>query len=203
MKKYDGDSKPYRSYAMPLPMADVRLVYEFKGRDVILENMLLRASWNRRENKPIVKRYMPGLEELLPDHRPEENEDYSNEPAGPDDTLRITTEEVTFLPTLIQMPTPLSVLDELRNKYSKFRIRHEEEYIEKVKKKVEEEKNKQNRVKLMRTPRDRLHDLVKAAAKAEFQRRIHGPNTDAKIGEALWKHLTATKQSQPTEEVHV
>jgi len=184
-------------------MADVRLVHEFKGRDVILENMLLRASWNRRENKPIVKRYMPGLEILLPDHRPEENEDLSNEPAGPDDTLRITTEEVTFSPTLIQMPTPASVLDELRNKYSKFRIRHEQEYIEKRKKKEAKEKNKQNRINLMRTPRDRLSNLVKAAAKAELQRRIHDPNTDAKIGEALWKHLTAAKQSQPTEEVHV
>jgi large subunit ribosomal protein L24 len=203
MKKYDGDPNPYRSYAMPLPMADVRLVCEFKGRDVILENMLLRASWDRRENKPIVKRYMPGLEELLPGHRPEESEDYSNEPAGPDDTLRITTEEVTFLPTLIQMPTPDTVIDELRNKYSKFRIRHEDAYIKKMKKKVEEEQNKQNRVKLMQTPRDRLNNLVKAAAKSEFQRRIHDPNTDAKIGEVLWKHLTTAKQSQPTEEVHV
>jgi large subunit ribosomal protein L24 len=170
---------------------------------VILENMLLRASWDARESKPLVKRYMPGLEQPLPDHRPEENEDYSNEPAGPDDTLRITTEEVTFLPTLIQMPTPAGVLDELRNKYSKFRIRHDDAYIEKVKKKEAHEQNEQNRVQLMRTPQDRLNNLVKAAAKAELQRRIHGPNTDAKIGEALWKHLTTAKQSQPTEGVSV
>src|SRR5215469_7106595 len=203
MKKHDGDPRPYRTNAMPLPMADIRLVYQFKDRDVILENMLLRASWDRRKNKPLVKRYLPGLEESLPDHRPEENEDYSNEPAGPDDTLRITTEEVTFLPTLIQMPTPASVIDELRNKYSKFRIRHEEAYIEKMKKKEVREQNKQNRVKLMWTPRDRLNNLVKAAAEAELQRRIHNSNTDAKIGEVLWKHLTATKQDQPTEKVHV
>src|SRR5262249_48234034 len=143
------------------------------------------------------------LEQPLPDHRPEEKEDYSNEPAGPDDTLRITTEEVTFLPTLIQMPTPASVIDELRNKYSKFRIRHDEEYIEKVKKKEVREQNKQTRVQLMWTPRNRLNNLVKAAADAEFQRRIHDKNSDAKIGEALWKHLTATKQGQPTEKVHV
>ena len=203
MKRHDGDPNPYRTHALPLPMADVRLVYRFEDRDVILENMLLRASWNRRENKPLVKRYMPGLEEPLPDRPPEENEDYSNEPAGPDDTLRITTEEVTFLPTLIQMPTPARVIDELRNKYSKFRIRHDDNYIEKVKKKEAKEQDKQSRVQLMRTPRERLHELVRAAAKAEFQRRIHDPNTDVKIGEALWKHLTAAKQSQPTEEVRV
>jgi large subunit ribosomal protein L24 len=203
MKKHDGDPSPYRTYTMPLPMADVRLIHRYKGREVILENMLLRASWNKRENKPLVKRYMPGLEEPLPDHRPKENEDYSNETAGPDDTLRITSEEVTFLPTLIQMPTPASVLDELRNKYSKFRIRHDDVYVEKMKKKEAEEQNKQSRVQLMQTPRGRLNKFVEAAAKAEFQRRINGPNTDAKIGEALWKHLTSAKQSQPTEEVRV
>jgi large subunit ribosomal protein L24 len=184
-------------------MADVRLVYKFKGRDVILEKMLLRASWNTRENKPLVKRYMPGLEKPLLDHRPKKNEDYSNEPAGPDDTMRITTEEVTFLPTLIQMPTPVSVLDELRNKYSKFRIRHDPEFIQKVKNEEAAEQHKQSQAQSIQTPQERLHDLVRDVAKAEFQRRIDDPNTDAKIGEALWKHLTTTEQSQPTEEVRV
>ena len=203
MKKHDGDPNPYRTFQMALPMADVRLVHKFKGHDVILENMLLRASWNVKEDKPTVKRYMPGLEKPLPDRRLKKKEDYSNEPAGPDDTLRITTEEVTFLPTLIQMPTPASVIDELRNKYSKFRIRHDDEYIEKIQEKDDKEQQKQERVKLMQTPRNQLNNLTKAAADAELQRRIKERSTDAKIGEVLWKHLTSAEQSRPTKEVTV
>ena len=45
------------------------------------------------------------------------------------DTLRIDVEEKSFLPTLLRPPMPASVIDELRNKYGKFRERHDEEWV--------------------------------------------------------------------------
>lgn len=45
------------------------------------------------------------------------------------DTLRIDAEEETWIPTLLRAPMPGTVIDELRNKYSAFRSRHEESYV--------------------------------------------------------------------------
>lgn len=45
------------------------------------------------------------------------------------DTLRIDVEEETWIPTLLRAPMPGTVIDELRNKYSAFRSRHEESYV--------------------------------------------------------------------------
>ena len=45
------------------------------------------------------------------------------------DTPRITTELETWHPSLGMPPFPISVIDELRGKYSRFRTRHTDEYI--------------------------------------------------------------------------
>jgi hypothetical protein len=47
------------------------------------------------------------------------------------DTLRIEVESQTFMPSLEQAPMPMSVIDEIRNKYSRTRTRHDQEYLEK------------------------------------------------------------------------
>ena len=44
------------------------------------------------------------------------------------DTLRFEVEEKTWTPTLLRAPMPDGVIDELRNKYSRFRTRHEPAY---------------------------------------------------------------------------
>ena len=44
------------------------------------------------------------------------------------DTLRFEVEEKTWTPTLLRSPMPDGVIDELRNKYSRFRTRHEPAY---------------------------------------------------------------------------
>lgn len=45
-----------------------------------------------------------------------------------DDTLRVEVEEKTWTPTLLRAPMPGGVIDELRNKYSRFRTRHDAGY---------------------------------------------------------------------------
>ena len=44
------------------------------------------------------------------------------------DTLRFEVEEKTWTPTLLRAPMPDGVIDELRNKYSRLRTRHEPAY---------------------------------------------------------------------------
>lgn len=45
------------------------------------------------------------------------------------DTARTLVEERSFLPTLLRPPMPEGVIDELRNKYGLFRVRHDDEYV--------------------------------------------------------------------------
>ncbi|KAG8527906.1 uncharacterized protein KY384_006822 [Bacidia gigantensis] len=48
------------------------------------------------------------------------------------DTLRVDVEARTWTPSLIRVPFPDGVIDELRGKYSRFRNNHDPEYIQKV-----------------------------------------------------------------------
>lgn len=48
------------------------------------------------------------------------------------DTLRYEVEETTWTPTLLRAPMPGSVIDELRNKYSRLRTRHSAEYEQRL-----------------------------------------------------------------------
>lgn len=45
-----------------------------------------------------------------------------------DDTVRFEVEQKTWTPTLLHAPMPGGVIDELRNKYSRFRTRHDAGY---------------------------------------------------------------------------
>lgn len=45
------------------------------------------------------------------------------------DTLRFEVEAATWTPTLLRAPMPGGVIDELRNKYSKHRTRHDAGYL--------------------------------------------------------------------------
>lgn len=95
------------------------IIRELKPVGITHDRPTRRATWSR---------IVPGLNVRIPwpKARPREVEDY------PVDTLRLDVEERTFVPTLLRPPMPESVIDELRNRYSKFRTRHTPEYIAKV-----------------------------------------------------------------------
>ena len=90
-------------------------------RDVIVDEVKLVE--NRMSKKS--KRIIPGLEVEVPWPKEEEPEHEDTD----SDTLRMTVDERTFEPVLNELPMPASVIDELRGKYSRFRTRHEPEYI--------------------------------------------------------------------------
>lgn len=129
--------------AIEVPIQAIRLVHPLHDpvtattRDVIIREL---APCNINRDKPTGRttwsRVVPGLNIELPWPREwedqQERELTESHPDHECDTLRIEAEKQTFVPTLLSPPMPSQVLDELRNRYSKFRTRHEPEYIAKI-----------------------------------------------------------------------
>lgn len=81
-----------------------------------------RPVWSRL---PRFSRYVSGLDLEIP-WPTEEEPDLKD---GEFDTSRYEVDETSWTPSLENSPFPSSVLDELRNKYSRFRTRHDPEYV--------------------------------------------------------------------------
>ncbi|KAK4496330.1 hypothetical protein PRZ48_012310 [Zasmidium cellare] len=173
--------------ARGVPLEDIKLVYPLPDpktgahRDVIIDRLL---PVNRRWDKNLKEwndgdRVIPGTNMLIP--WPEKADPDYEDHEG--DTLRISVEEQTFRPFLIRPPMPLSVIDELRNKYSRFRTRHDYDYI--VKKEMQEakESDRKDLIKTMRTPLQELADL--RAKQRQEQPKELSPEQLAKIGEVI------------------
>ena len=116
-----------------IPIDAIRLVHPLTDpatgitRDVIIRELRAQAfQMDRVTRRLTFTRVVPGLNVRIPWPRQERPVEYQDEPS---DTLRIDTEQVTFVPTLLRPPAPEAVLDELRNKYSRFRTRHTADYI--------------------------------------------------------------------------
>jgi large subunit ribosomal protein L24 len=107
------------------------------ARDVIIRELTpVGITHDRPTRKVFFSRIVPGLNVRIPwpKQQPRERE------AHPVDTLRLDVEERTFVPTLLRPPMPEAVLDELRNRYSKFRTRHTPEYVATVEAREAEKK---------------------------------------------------------------
>lgn len=182
---------------LPIPISSIRLVHPIKDpssgvtRDVII-NQLVHGGFlhDRVSGKRRWSRIVPGLNVSIPWPKKEEPElkDHSC------DTLRIDVEEKTFVPTLLRPPMPESVIDELRNRYSRFRTRHDPEYIARLE---AEEQAKEDRKKLMesmRTPLQEYHRAQREAKKKKGKPRLTLEMLE-KIGEVMAKNLERTKNA--------
>jgi large subunit ribosomal protein L24 len=120
--------------SMPVPIDDIRHVIALEDpetgeiKDHIIEHAYAgkpyfeRPAWSRL---PRFSRYVSGLDLEIP--WPTEDEPEIKD--GEYDTLRYEADEISWTPSLENPPFPSSVLDELRNKYSRFRTRHDPEYV--------------------------------------------------------------------------
>lgn len=75
------------------------------------------------------------------------------------DTLRISSEDQTYSPQLLHPPMPVSVIDELRNKYSKFRDDYDEDFTLTKLFEEEREESKKGVGGSMKTPTMLLNEL--------------------------------------------
>jgi large subunit ribosomal protein L24 len=181
----EADQRPIRSIEKPVPFDKVRLVFPLPDketgvtRDVIVKELVHARLWFEK-GKASWKRVIPGLNVTVPWPRvePQEFKDH------PGDTLRFEVETRTFMPTLLSPPMPGSVIDELRNRFSKFRTRHDAWYIEKKEAEEAEEQAKKRMAKEMRTPLKEIHAKERAANRAKGN-KVMSADLKEKIGRLI------------------
>ncbi|XXG97030.1 hypothetical protein Hte_003324 [Hypoxylon texense] len=188
------------SIEMPLPISDIRLVHPIKDaatgvtRDVVV-NQLVHANMvhDRVTGKKRWSRIVPGLNVEIP--WPKEDDDADADVKDYKcDTLRIDVDAKTFVPTLLRPPMPESVIDELRHRYSRFRTRHDPEYVARLE---AEEQAKQDRRKLMdsmRTPLQEYHRAERDRKKKKGKPRLTVEMLE-KIGEVMAKNMERTRNA--------
>ncbi|KAK4181103.1 hypothetical protein QBC36DRAFT_129004 [Triangularia setosa] len=151
----ESDSSPVEPISMAVPISAVRLVYPLPDpttghvRDVIIRELKpINITHDRPTRRTTFSRLVPGLNVKIPwpAVAPIKHIDH------PVDTLRIDVEERTYIPTLLRPPMPEVVIDELRNRYSKFRTRHTEEYVAKIQAQEDEKRTRRKSVDTMLQP---------------------------------------------------
>lgn len=199
INEQDPDKRPIRTIEKPVPLTSVRLVYPLSDpetgvtRDVIIKKLINGKIWHDRHlNKTSWSRIVPGLNIVIPwpKTEPKEHKD------GPDDTLRIDVEEKTFVPSLLRPPMPGTVIDELRNKFSKFRTRHDPEYIEA---KLAEDRAVEEKKKMaaeMRTPLKEINRQERKLRKAKGKGKLTSEMLE-RIGQVIAKKRQLAQAPQP------
>jgi large subunit ribosomal protein L24 len=165
--KIDPDQPSVISREQPSHYNDVRLVFPLPDpvtgalKDTIVANITMsKVFHDRREGEKRWTRYIAGTGIKIPWPAKEEKE-YIDQPA---DTRIMDVEMKTYVPSLLKPPFPGSVVDELRNKYSKFRIRHEPEFVKKIQ--AQEKKRQEKEAVSVRTPVQELNRLQRMEKKA-------------------------------------
>ncbi|TKA81566.1 hypothetical protein B0A55_03016 [Friedmanniomyces simplex] len=188
MRSEQGLQEELSASSHALPLDSVRLVYPLADpatgipRDVVIERLInINFSFDKvKKEWTVGDRLIPGTNIIIP-WPPKADpiyEDYQ------DDTLRITVEEQTFRPFLLHPPMPLTIIDELRNKYSKFRTRHDWEYVEKKELEDAKVEKRKELVKGMRTPSQELAEVRRQERMEEGDTELSEEQL-ARIGEVI------------------
>lgn len=186
------DTRPVRTMEGPVSLTSIRLVYPLtdtatgETRDVIIKKLVNTSFFFNKELKRTHwKRVIPGLNIVVPwpKQDPVEKKEYDV------DTLRLDVETKTFVPTLLRPPMPSSVINELRNKYSKFRTRHDPEYIEAKMQEDNEAEAKKEQLAAMRTPLKEINRRERKLRKAKGKGKL-----TAEMLERIGKVIARKKQ---------
>ncbi|KAI0113764.1 hypothetical protein GGR51DRAFT_546952 [Nemania sp. FL0031] len=182
------------NFELPIPISAVRLVHPITDpatgttRDVII-NQLVHSGLvtDRVTGKRRWQRVVPGLNISIPWPVKEE----PDTPVHKADTLRIDVEEKTFVPTLLRPPMPEAIIDELRGKYSRFRTRHEPEYIARLEAQEQAKKDRAKLMESMRTPLQEFHRAERENKKRKGKPRLTLEMLE-KIGEVMARNRERT-----------
>lgn len=166
LKLNEGQS-PVMTAEAPIHYNDVRLVVPMADpetgelKDTIVADIgMSRVFHDRRNDEFIWDRFIKGTEIQIP--WPEKVEKEQHDMEG--DTRIMHVETVTYTPTLLSSPFPKSVIDELRNRYSKFRTRHDPEFLARLRQEEEEAAARANM--RVRTPINEFNKLRRDERKA-------------------------------------
>lgn len=167
-----GHKSPVHSINLPVALDDVKLVVALDDpvtgntRDVLVEHVyggepLLERPYGT--DIPRHTRYIAGEDIEIPWPRSDPAEQKDEEW----DTLRMEVETPTWVPSLHNPPFPSSVLDEIRNKFSKYRTRHDPEWVEQ--KKLEDYKKEYLQSRSLLTPKGELIAMLRAKSAERTQ----------------------------------
>ncbi|KAL2223339.1 KOW motif domain protein [Thermoascus aurantiacus ATCC 26904] len=170
-----GSKQPFHSVEAPIPMDDVRLVVALDDpatgqiREVLVKHVCGGEPILEREygsTTPRHTRYIAGenIEIPWPKERPVQHKDEDW------DTLRMEVETPTWMPSLLHPPFPPSVIDELRNKYSKYRTRHDPEFVEQ--KKLEDLKQEYLQSRTLLTPMGEFREMMRKKKEAKTRAKL-------------------------------
>lgn len=188
-----------------LPISSVRLVHPLPHpetgivRDVIVRELKpIGIIHDRPTRKVSFGRIIPGENVRVPWPKIEPKRRQEHE----GDTKRVDVEERTFVPTLLRPPMPSSILDELRNRYSKFRTRHEPEYIAKKEAEEAEKQARKKGIQTMLQPVQELNRKLREERRARGQPELTEEMLE-KIGEVIAKNreMRASGKSSEVEGV--
>ncbi|KAK4167344.1 hypothetical protein QBC43DRAFT_311607 [Cladorrhinum sp. PSN259] len=150
-----GEQLPVEQVSSSVPISAVRLVHPIQDpktglfKDAIIRELKpIEIDHDRPTRTTTWERLVPGLNVKIP-WPPKTDPVYEDHEI---DTLRIEVEERTFVPTLLRPPVPEAVIDELRNRYSKFRTRHTPEYVAKIAQQEADKKARKKSVDSMLLP---------------------------------------------------
>ncbi|KAF7554412.1 hypothetical protein G7046_g6819 [Stylonectria norvegica] len=156
-----------RSQPMPISIGSIRLVYPLTNpetgitRDVVINQLKAvppnmsspNMNFDRWDFGKKWDRLVPGINVIIPWPEVKAPEESTKE----GDTIRTQVEERTFYYNLLSPPMPEMVLDELRNKYSKFRTRHEGWYVMQKEAEAAAKKARHETAQSMMTPLMEFH----------------------------------------------
>jgi len=134
VSKLYGTGRPYYTLDVPIPLDDVRLVVGLVDdttgitRDVLVRHIDVGPPFLEREvgsTIPKHTRYISGENIEIPWSQPKTVQHKDEE----QDTLRMEVDAHSWIPSLLSPPFQSSILDELRNKFSKYRSRHDPEWV--------------------------------------------------------------------------
>lgn len=195
----EAEKMPVRTMEAAIPLPSVRLIHKLEdpetgqARDVVVQKIVLRDIWHDRHLGIHRRaRIIPGLEEQVPWPRKEPRE----EPEHDIDTVRLDVEAQTWVPTLLTPPMPMSVIDELRGKYSKFRDRHDEEFL--AKKTAEDEAAKAKKKLLQEAASTPLQEAKRRERQERKARGFPELTTEmlARIGEVMARNGRSVEGAQ-------
>ncbi|KAF5024970.1 hypothetical protein F66182_2921 [Fusarium sp. NRRL 66182] len=189
-----------RSQPMPLSIGSIRLVYPLTDpetgttRDVIINELKAIApnmkspnmSLDRWEHGKKWDRIVPGINVIIPwpEVQTPEETTYSG------DSIRENVESRTFYYNLLSPPMPETVIDELRNKFSKFRTRHEDWYVQQKEAEAAAQKARQDSIESMQTPLQEYHAQQRELRAAEGE-----PELSDKMLEKLGAIIAQKKEA--------
>lgn len=179
-----------------VPVQAVRLVHPLrdpatgKVRDVLINELApIRVHRDKHTGRTTWSRIVPGLNIELPWPRAFEQAERNalEQPVADNecDTLRYEVEKRTYVRVLHRAPFPPVVLDELRNRYSKFRTRHDPEYVAALEAaEADKVARRKEYLLAMRTPLQELNATIREEKRARGQ-PVLTDDMLARIGEVM------------------